>query len=91
MGLGWKNSKKVRGRTPGYHPYTKDDMKHIAFCLKKGIKIAFVPNWEGGTDEWRIELNINKKVHLDPKIYNADEAHVKMYEYYKYYYDKYRN
>ena len=54
------------------------------------IKISIDPHWEGSSDEWRIELTINKKIHLDPKIYKADEAHVKMYEYAKYYYDKYR-
>jgi hypothetical protein len=35
------------------------------------------------------ELNINKKIHLDPKVYKDKEALAKMYEYYKYYYDKY--
>ena len=89
MGLGWKNSKKVRGRSPGYHPYTDEDMKCMSFCLKKGIKIAVIPHWEGSTDEWRVELNINKEIHLDPEIYKANEAHAKMYEYAKYYYDKY--
>tara|TARA_R110002020_G_scaffold408894_1_gene618693 strand:+ start:67 stop:351 length:285 start_codon:yes stop_codon:yes gene_type:complete len=89
MGLGWKNSNKIRGRSSGYHPYTDKDMKHISFCIKKGIKIAVIPNWEGPNNEWRVELNINKKIHLDPEIYKADEAHAKMYEYAKYYYDKY--
>ena len=91
MGIGWLNSKKIRGRTPGFLSYTPENMKHIIWCIKKGIKIAVIPNWDGGSDEWRVELNINKKIHLDPKVYDASEAHVKMYEYYKYYYDKYRN
>ena len=91
MGIGFRNAKKIVGRSAGYHPYTEDDMKHIGFCLKKGIKIAVVPNWEGGSDEWRVELNINKKIHLDPNIYKDKEALAKMYEYYKYYYDKYKN
>jgi hypothetical protein len=91
MGLGWKNSKKVRGRSPGYHPYKDEDMKHMSFCIKKGIKIAVIPNWEGSSDEWRVELNINKEIHLDPEVYKADGAYTKMYEYAKYYYDKYRN
>ena len=90
MAYGFK-FKKNTGRSPGQHSYTPENMKHIGFCLKKGIKIAIIPHWEGSTYEWRIELNINKKIHLDPKIYEADEAHVKMYEYAKYYYEKYRN
>jgi len=80
---------KIVGRRPGPHPYTPENIKHIAWCIKKGIKIAVIPNWKGSYDEWKIELNINKKIHLDPEVYKADEAHVKMYEYAKYYYDKY--
>ena len=88
MGLGWKNFHKVKGRSSGLHPYTSSDMKRIAWCMKKGIKIAVIPHWKGSTDEWRVELSINKIIHLDPKIYEGSEANEKMYEYYKYYYDK---
>ena len=91
MGIGWLNSKKLRGRSPGFLTYTKQDIKHIIWCLKKGIKIAVIPNWDGGSDEWKIELNINKKIHTDPKVYKDKEALAKMYEYAKYYYDKYKN
>ena len=76
--------KKVTGRSPGYHSYTQEDMKRVNWCINKGIKIAVIPN---GT-EWQVEINLNKKIHLDSNIYKADEAYKKMYEYYKYYYDK---
>ena len=89
MAFGFKYAKNT-GRSPGFLTYTDEDMKHIGFCLKKGIKIAVIPNWEGSTDEWRVELNINKKIHTDPKVYKDKEALAKMYEYYKYYYDKYK-
>ena len=89
MAYGFKYN-RTPGRRAGPHPYTPEDMKHVGLCLKKGIKIATIPHWEGSTDEWKVELNINKKIHLDPAIYKADEAHIKMYEYYKYYYDKYK-
>jgi len=90
MAFGFKYAKNT-GRSPGAHPYSPQDMKHIAWCMKKGIKIAVIPHWDGASNEWRVELNINKKIHLDPKVYMANEAYKKMYEYYKYYYDKYRN
>ena len=51
---------------------------------RKGIKIAVIPS---GT-KWQIELSLNNNIHLDSKIYEAKEAYEKMYEYYKYYYDK---
>ena len=76
--------KKSYGKSPGYHNYTNEDMKRVQWCLDKKIKIAVVPN---GT-KWQIELNINDKIHLDPEIREANEAYKKMYEYYKYYYDK---
>ena len=76
--------KKTTGRSPGYHPHTREDLKRVGWCLDKNIKIAVVPN---GTD-WQVEININKSNHLDSNIYKADEAYKKMYEYYKYYYDK---
>ena len=76
MGFGFKYTKNT-GRSPGYHPYTNQDIKRVVWCTKKEIKIAVVPNWEGSDDEWRIELNIKKKIHLDPAIYKVDEAHIK--------------
>jgi len=76
--------KKATGKSPGYHSYTQEDMKRVNWCMNKGIKIAVVPS---GT-EWQVEINLNKKIHLDSNIYKADEAYKKMYEYYKYYYDK---
>jgi len=80
---------KTTGRSPGAHSYTPENMKHVGWCTRKSIKIAVVPNWDGGVDEWKLELNINNKIHLDPAVYKADKAYKKMYEYYKYYYDKY--
>ena len=76
--------KKTTGRNPGYHSYTQEDMKRVNWCMNKGIKIAVIPNGI----EWQVELNINDKIHLDSNEYEADEAYKKMYEYYKYYYDK---
>ena len=87
MGWGFKY-KTIPGRKPGEHPYTPEDIKRIGWCMKKGIKIAVIPHWEGDYEEWRVELNINRRIHLDPKVYTAAEANKKMYEYYKYYYDK---
>ena len=78
----WQKTKT--GKSPGYHPYTKGDLKRVGWCLNKNIKIAVVPN---GT-KWQVEININKSIHLDSNIYSAGEAYKKMYEYYKYYYDK---
>ena len=76
--------KANKGKSPGSHLYTNEDMKRVNWCLNKNIKIAVIPN---GT-KWQVEINLNKNIHLDSKIYEAKEATEKMYEYYKYYYDK---
>ena len=76
--------RSVKGKSPGAHPYTNEDMKRVNWCMNKGIKIAVIPS---GID-WQVELNINDKIHLNPEVYKAKEAYEKMYEYYKYYYDK---
>ena len=76
--------KKSAGKSPGYHKYTDEDMKRVGWCLSKNIKIAVIPNGS----KWQVEISLNDKIHLDSNIYKADEAYKKMYEYYKYYYDK---
>jgi len=76
--------KKKLGKSPGYHTYTDLDIKRVSWCMNNGIKIAVIPS---GT-KWQIELSLNKKIHLDSDVYEASEAYKKMYEYYKYYYDK---
>ena len=76
--------KKSHGKSPGFHNYTNGDMKRVQWCLDRKIKIAVIPN---GT-EWQVEITIDKSVNLDSNLYRAKEAYKKMYEYYKYYYDK---
>ena len=76
--------KAAKGKNPGTHPYTDEDMKRVQWCLDRKIKIAVIPSGV----KWQVELNINDKIHLNPEIYKANEAYGKMYEYYKYYYDK---
>jgi hypothetical protein len=76
--------KKSYGWKPGFHPYTDKDIKRVSWCMDNGIKIAVIPK---GT-KWQVELSLNKTIHLDSNTYEANEAYKKMYEYYKYYYDK---
>ena len=80
--------KKQKGRSAGWHPYTSKDKKRADWCMTKDIYVAVIPHWDGGTDEWKVEITINGKPNLDPKIYSGYNAQTKMYEYYKYYYDK---
>ena len=86
--MGVRYFKKEKGRIAGTHPYTGNDMKRVGWCINKGIRIAVTPDWDHGTNDWKVEIRINDRIHLDPKTYNGYDAQTKMYEYYKYYYDK---
>ena len=78
-------AKKKKG-TSLYYKYTNEDMKRVSWCMNKNIHIAVVP----GEMIWNVEIRMNKgDWKKDPGVYEHDEAMEKMYEYYKYYYDKY--
>jgi hypothetical protein len=79
-----KYFKAQKGKSAGSHPYTAEDMKRVSWCINNNIRIATIPV-SGG---WSVEINLNGSINLDPKTYNGYDAQTKMYEYYKYYYDK---
>lgn len=86
----WRGTKEwAYSRTTGSYPYSDEDMKHVCWCHNNGIYVSPFPNWNSNGNEWFMELKIKGVVHKDPVIYTAEETHSKMYEYYKYYYDKY--
>tara|TARA_R110000765_G_scaffold28732_1_gene69214 strand:- start:664 stop:930 length:267 start_codon:yes stop_codon:yes gene_type:complete len=80
--------KAAKGRNAGLHPYTDEDIKRVEWCMNKDIFISVVPKWDGGTNEWNVEIKMNGRTHLSPEAYSGYDAQTKMYEYYKYYYDK---
>ena len=86
--MGVKYFKKQKGRTAGSHPYTAENMKQAGWCHSNNIFIAVTPKLDGATDDWKVEIRMNGRTHLDPKTYSGYDAQTKMYEYYKYYYDK---
>ena len=56
--------------------------------MNKNIHIGVTPDFEHDYNLWQIEIRINGTSHHDPKRYD-DDVLDKVYEYYKYYYDKY--
>ena len=88
MGIGNQKKKKRYGRYPEPIPYTDDNMKHIAWCMNNNIVVGFSPLWDT-ENEWQIDIQINATVSVDLNTYKDDEVMTKVYEYYKYYYDKY--
>lgn len=82
-------AKKKVGRSPGHHAIPEGYSKIMQWCFKNSISIAVVPDWSRGPEWWVVEVRINKKTHTDPGSYLVKEAYKKMFNYYKYYYDKY--
>ena len=77
--------KKKKKNNSLYHSHTEEDLKRVGWCLNKNIEIAVIP---GGGD-WKVEIRLNKgNWNQDPGVYEHEKAMEKMYEYYKYYYDK---
>ena len=70
-----------------FYPYTRADMKRAQWCLDKNIHISANPE---SKFSYKVEIRLNKgEWKRDPGSYEFMEANKKMYEYYKYYYDKY--
>jgi len=76
--------KKSKGKSPGPQPWTLENMKHVDWCVRQGIKIALQPR----AADWELEITVGKSVNVDPKTYDAKEGTEQMFKYYKYYYDK---
>ena len=85
--MAFKKWKKSPSKRPPRKLWPKDEMKVIGWCLQNNIGVSISPDWKDDFNRWQIEININGKVHTDPKRYNGNVLE-KMYEYYKYYYDK---
>ena len=81
---GNKPKKKKKGESL-YYPHTEEDLKRVGWCLNRNIEIAVVPF----ETNWKVEIRLNKgNWNQDPGVYEHEKAMEKMYEYYKYYYDK---
>ena len=69
-------------------PWTNKEIKVVGWCMNKRIQVGITPDWKHEYNLWQIEIRINGTSHHDPKRYD-DDVLDKVYEYYKYYYDKY--
>ena len=85
--MAFKRWKKSPSKRPPTKVWSTEEMKVIGWCLQNNINIGISPDWKDDLQRWQIEININGKVHTDPNRYNGNVLD-KMYEYYKYYYDK---
>ena len=85
-----KRFKKSAGKKPAERSWKDSELKIIGWCMRKKILISTTPDWKEDLNRWIVHININGRIHDDPKRYSDKEALEKMYEYYKYYYDKHK-
>ena len=85
----YKKWHKTPSKKPPQRSWDEDEMKVIGWCMIKNIKVSISPDWKDELQRWKIEININGKVHTDPNRYDDTVVYNKFNEYYKYYYDKY--
>ena len=83
-----KRFQKSVSKKPAVKSWTDKEMKIIGWCMRKNIHISTTPDWKDDLNRWIVHININGRIHDDPNRYKDEEALEKMYEYYKYYYDK---
>lgn len=69
---------------------TKEDVKMFNWCIENSIKIYPKPVERGLQNKlYYICIEINKKETCSKDQFENNELTGKIYEYYKYYYDKY--
>ena len=85
----YKKWHKTPSKKPPQRSWDEDEMKVIGWCMNKNIKVSISPDWKDELQRWKIEIDINGKVHTDPNRYDDTVVYNKFNEYYKYYYDKY--
>ena len=69
-------------------PYmpTTEETEAYRWCINNGIYISPYSNGEGA---WYIEIKLNNKISRSPESYGKVTIWIKLYEFYKYYYNKY--
>ena len=81
--------KRVEWKPP---PWSKEYRKIYSWRLKHGIKIYQVAASKGEKNKnCYIEVNVNGKTTTSPKHYSVSELWPKIFELYKFYYDKNTN
>jgi len=65
---------------------TTQETEAYRWCINNGIYISPYSNGEGA---WYIEIKLNNKISRSPESYGKVTIWIKLYEFYKYYYNKY--
>jgi hypothetical protein len=70
----------------GIYMPTPEESKAYRWCVNNKIYISPFATGEG---TWYIEIKMNNKTNRSPLTYGSVSIWIKMFEFYKYYYNKY--
>ena len=66
------------------------NLEAYSWCVNHGVTIGCFATTPGfGNRTWQIEVTANGKKILSPKEYGVDDLYPKVFELYKFYYNKY--
>jgi|TARA_R100000781_G_scaffold591_1_gene1048 hypothetical protein len=77
---------RIKKNKMGYYMPTTEETIAYRWCINNGIYISPFANGEGA---WYIDIKLNNKVSRSPDTYGGVTIWIKLYEFYKYYYNKY--
>ncbi len=72
----------------GQYMPTTVETEAYRWCINNGIYISPFANGEGA---WYVDITINGKNNRSPEFYGKVTIWIKVFEFYKYYYNKYAN
>ena len=65
---------------------TSHELAAYRWCINNGI---FISPFATGEGTWYVEIKINNKTNRSPLTYGPTSIWIQIYEFYKYYYNKY--
>ena len=77
---------RIKKNKMGYYMPNKIEMEAYRWCINNGIYISPYANREGA---WYIEIKLNNRISRSPEVYGPVSIWIKLFEFYKYYYNKY--
>tara|TARA_R100001480_G_scaffold497_2_gene1305 strand:+ start:163 stop:414 length:252 start_codon:yes stop_codon:yes gene_type:complete len=77
---------RIKKQSMGSYLPTSHELAAYRWCINNGI---FISPFATGEGTWYVEIKINNKTNRSPLTYGPTSIWIQMYEFYKYYYNKY--
>jgi hypothetical protein len=87
MAKNWK-SNSLPAPDYGYYDWTKEDRDALGWCVQNKILVYAESTPHQGP--WKIIIKLDKKINKSPEAYPQDIVLEKIFEFYRYYANKYR-